>query len=155
MSNLKNKIPYIKIIHGEKVGKTSIVMAGVHGNEICGINVLKKIIPDISIDEGTVLFVFGNPKAIKKKVRFIDFNLNRGFLPKSKYSKEIKKTYEYNRAQYLKKILNKGDALLDIHSTLNNSDPFIICENNASEIISYFPKEFKRIVYNFDSIEPG
>lgn len=150
-----NKIPDIKIFHGKKPGKTSIIMAGIHGNEVCGINAIKDIISNFSIESGTVIFIFGNPEAIKKNVRFIDFNLNRAFLPVSKYSKEIKKTYEYKKAQEIKKILNKSDALLDIHSTLNDSEPFIICEKNAFEITPFLPKEFKRIVYGLDSVEPG
>lgn len=150
-----NKVPDIKIFHGKKPGKTSVIMAGAHGNEVCGINTFKDIFPKFSIEFGTVIFILGNLKAIKKNVRFIDFNLNRAFLPVSKYSKDIKKTYEYKRAQEIKKILNKSDALLDIHSTLNDSDPFIICENNAFNIASYLPKEFKRVVCGFEEIEPG
>ena len=150
-----DKVPDIKIFHGKKLGKTSVIMAGNHGNEVCGINAFKDIIPKFSIESGTVIFIFGNIKAIKKNVRFTEFNLNRAFLPSSKYSKEIKKTYEYKRAQEIKKILNKSDALLDIHSTLNDSEPFIVCEKNAFEITSFLPKEFKRIVYGLDSVEPG
>ena len=150
-----DKVPDIKIFHGKKLGKTSVIMAGNHGNEVCGINAFKDIIPKFSIESGTVIFIFGNIKAIKKNVRFTEFNLNRAFLPSSKYSKEIKKTYEYKRAQEIKKILNKSDALLDIHSTLNDSEPFIVCEKNAFEITSFLSKEFKKIVYGLDSIEPG
>lgn len=143
------------IIRGKKPGKTSIIMAGVHGNEICGVNVIASLLPDIYIEVGKVIFIIGNPKAVKKNVRFTEFNLNRAFLPASRYSNKIKKTYEYKRAQKLKKILNQGDALLDIHSTLHPNKPFIICEKNALEIVSYFPKDFKRIVQGFDALEPG
>ena len=142
-------------VYGNKLGKTSIIMAGNHGNEICGINVFKDILSHLSIETGTVIFVLGNLNAIEKNVRYVDFNLNRAFNPSSIYSKQIKKTYEYKRAQELKKIFNRGDALLDIHSTTNPGEPFIVAENNAFEIISNFPNEFKRIVYGFDAIEPG
>jgi len=76
-------------------------------------------------------------------------------LSASKYSNKVKRTYEYKRAQELKKILNQGDALLDIHSTLHPNKPFIICEKNALEIVSYFSKDFKRVVQGFDRLEPG
>jgi succinylglutamate desuccinylase len=152
---LLDKIPGISAIYGNKPGKTSVIMAGNHGNETCGINLFKNLIPALSIDSGIVIFVLGNLRAIEKNIRFTEYNLNRAFSPSSLYSKEIKKTYEYKRAQELKKIFNMGDALLDIHSTTNPGEPFIIAEKNALEIISRFPKEFKRIVYGFDEIEPG
>jgi len=151
----KQKITVLKIIKGEKPGRTSIIMAGTHGNETCGINAFQNILPNLSIERGKVIFVIGNPKAVKKNIRFTEFNLNRAFLPSSKYSNKIKKTYEYNRAQELKKFLDQGDALLDIHSTLNPGEPFIICEKNSFEIVNCFPKEFKRIVSGFDKLEPG
>lgn len=144
-----------KIIRGKKPGKTSIIMAGVHGNEMCGINVFASLLPNISIETGKVIFVIGNPRAVKRNIRFIEFNLNRAFLPASKYSNKIKNSYEYKRARELKKILKQGDALLDIHSTLHPNKPFIICEENAAEIISYFPKDFERVVQGFDVLEPG
>lgn len=152
---LFGNIPGISAFFGDKPGKTSIIMAGNHGNEVCGINVFNDLIPHFSINSGTVILVYGNLKAIEKNTRFTEFNLNRAFNPCSTYSKEIKKTYEYKRAQELKKIFNMGDALLDIHSTTNPGEPFIVTENNAFEIISNFPNEFKRIVYGFDAIEPG
>ncbi len=145
----------IVTIVGKKKGPVSIIMAGNHGNEVCGIEAFKNVIPSLSIEKGTVIFILGNLKAIKRNVRFTEFNLNRAFLPATEYSIEIKKTYEYKRAQKIKEVFNQGDALLDIHSTLNPSEPFIICEENALEIVSYFPKEFKRIVHGFDDIEPG
>lgn len=154
-NELFSNILGISTIYGSKPGKTSIIMAGNHGNEICGINVFKDIIPHISIETGTVIFVLGNLRAIEKNVRFTEYNLNRTFSPSSTYSKEIKKTYEYKRAQELKKIFNIGDALLDIHSTTNPGEPFIVTENNAFKIIFHFPREFKRIVYGFDAIESG
>lgn len=130
-------------------------MAGVHGNEVCGVNVFASIVNDLSIEAGKVIFVIGNPRAVKKNLRFTEFNLNRAFLPAAKYSQKIKMTYEYKRAQELKKILNQADALLDIHSTLHPNKPFIICEKNATGIVSYFPKDFKRVVRGFDALEPG
>ncbi|MDQ5971471.1 MAG: hypothetical protein QG566_417 [Patescibacteria group bacterium] len=148
---MKNKI----ILTGKNPGPTSIVMAGNHGNEICGIVALQQLLPYLTIEAGTVIFILGNIQAIKENKRFIDFNLNRLFSDILLYSKEIKKSYEYKRAQILKKVFDLGDALLDIHSTLNPSTPFIICEDNAKEIVSKFPARFERIVYGFDPLEPG
>jgi len=137
-------------------GPKSVVFAGVHGNETGGISAVKELLKNFTIDFGSVVFVFGNPEAIKSKVRFTEFNLNRAFKNEDQYSDEVKNTYEYKRAQVLKKYLQDSDVLLDIHSSSNSkSEPFVICERNAKEIINYFPKEFKKIVHGFDDIEPG
>lgn len=139
---------------GKKKGPTSVIMAAVHGNEICGIKAFKKIISKLEVEKGTVHFIVGNPRALKTNKRYIDFNMNRLFLKKS-FSKKIRETYEYKRAQYIKKFLDESDALLDIHSTTNKSEPFIICEKGSFNVAKSLPKEFKKIVYGFDDIEPG
>lgn len=108
MNNIKYKTPVIKIIKGKVPGKTSIIMAGTHGNETCGIVAFKKILPNLTVESGKVIFVLGNPKAIKMNTRFSELNLNRAFLPAHKYSKKNKNSYEYIRAQKLKKILVQG-----------------------------------------------
>jgi len=139
---------------GKKKGPTSVIMAGVHGNEVCGIKAFKKIIPKLEIERGTVHFIIGNPKAVKANKRYIGFNMNRLFIKKS-FPEKIRKTYEYSKAQDIKKFLNESDALLDIHSTTNKSEPFIICEKRSFNVAKSLPKEFKKIVYGFDGIEPG
>jgi succinylglutamate desuccinylase len=150
----KNK-DYI-LLKSNVPGKFSVVFAGVHGNEICGLEAIKKIIRDIKIKTGSVLFVFGNPKAIENKVRFTDYNLNRAFMDPSCYSNEIKNTYEFLRAQELKKFLKEADVLLDVHSSFSKkSEPFIICEENGNFLVKFFPKEFNKIVYGFNKFHPG
>jgi succinylglutamate desuccinylase len=137
-------------------GVNSAIFVGVHGDEICGIQAVKEITENLQIDSGSVLFVFANPNAIKANTRMTEFNLNRAFKNESEYDKETKKTYEYKRAQELKKYLDNVDVLLDIHSSFSEeSEPFIICEKNANDIVKFFPKEFSKIAYGFDSKQPG
>lgn len=144
----------IKKIIGKKNGSTSIILAGVHGNEKCGVEAFKKILQDIQIDRGQVFFVYGNPKAIEENKRFIEANLNRMFKNENLFSKYEMESYEYGRAQFLKNYLNQADALLDIHASLTpNSTPFVICEPNAKTIAKYLPVNL--IVSGFDKIEPG
>ncbi|MBP6866152.1 MAG: succinylglutamate desuccinylase/aspartoacylase family protein [Candidatus Pacebacteria bacterium] len=144
------------LLKGQKPGPKSVIFAGIHGNEVCGVKAFYEIVPNLRLDSGEVYFVFGNPKAIQKNVRFTEFNINRAFRDAKLYNLKIKKTYEYKRAQYLKKFLNKAETLLDIHSTTNpGSKPFIICEKNANKITPYFTKRFVREVGGFGKIEPG
>jgi succinylglutamate desuccinylase len=139
-------------IIGETEGNTSIILAGVHGNEVSGIKAFEQIIPTITIARGRVIFALGNLKAIKQNVRFTEANLNRLF--KDNPSDVEKESYEYRRAQELKNYLDQSGALLDIHaSNTPNSKPFIICENNADQIVQYLPTE--TIVHGFDQLEPG
>ena len=145
----------ITIKVGGKTGPTSVIFAGIHGNEICGVEAFKKILPKLNIDSGTVYFILGNPEAINRNTRYIEYNLNRLFRYDNKYTASIKKTYEYKRATYLKKFLKKSDALLDIHSTTNKNEPFIICEKQSLKVANFLPSDFKRIIHGFEGIEPG
>lgn len=143
---IKSNIP------GPKVA----VFFGVHGNEICGVNAVNNIINTIGIDKGSVIFVCANPKAVDQGVRFTDFNLNRAFRDINFYSDIEKLSFEYKRAQELKDVLSDVEILLDIHSSgTPESQPFIICEENAYNIVKYFPENFSKVVYGFDDIQPG
>ena len=145
----------VVIKKGQKSGPTSIVITGCHGNELCGVLALQKLLPTLTIENGMVFFVLGNPEAIKKNKRFTEANLNRMFQKSSAYSAKIKKTYEYKRAQHIKTIMRQADVCLDIHSTTNKSTPFIIAEENATQTVQFFPKDFTKIVSGFGAIEPG
>jgi succinylglutamate desuccinylase len=147
---------YEKFTHikGKELGPTSIILAGVHGNETCGIQAFQEILPSLKIDKGDVWFGYGNPKAIEKNLRFTEANLNRLFKLDTELSEEEKRSYEYGRAQAIKKYLNKAEVLLDIHaSNTLDSPPFVICEPNASEIAHQLP--FELVVSGFDKIQPG
>lgn len=141
-------------IVGKEDGPISIILAGVHGNETCGVEALKKILPTLQIEKGTVLFGFGNPRAIVQNVRITETNLNRMFKKEEMLSEKDRTSYEYTRAQFLKKYLEKADAMLDIHASSNTkSKPFVICEPNSKGITEYLPVDL--IVSGFDEVEPG
>lgn len=143
------------LIKGTNKGPKSIIIAGMHGDEPCGVHAFLKILPKLQIDNGEVTFLIGNPKALGKNIRFTEYNLNRALRNAKYYSKKDKETYEYKRAQFLKKIMLRADVALDLHSTRNPGKPFIICENNAFNIVDKFPENFVRRVSGFAKIEPG
>lgn len=154
-----HKLNYLNIpeniatAYGKKKGTTSIILAGVHGDEKCGVDVLEKTLESVSIESGTVMYGYGNPKAIMLDKRFTEQNLNRLFY-EGNCNEEIKKTYEFDRAEFLKTYFNKADALLDIHaSTTEQSTPFVICESNGFDIAKKLP--FPKIVSGFDACQPG
>lgn len=141
-------------INGKEAGPTSVILGGVHGDEVCGVEALKKILPTIEIERGRVFFGYGNPHAIEANKRFTEANLNRVFKSDQFLSAEEKRSYEYSRAQFLKQYLDQADALLDVHASyIVGSNPFIICEANAKEIVKYLPADL--VVTGFDTVEPG
>ncbi len=139
---------------GREPGPTSLILAGVHGNEICGIKAFENILPNLQIQKGRVIFGYGNPKAISTKQRLFETNLNRMFKADNQLSEQEKQNYEYARAQVLKKYFDQADVLLDIHSSNTpRSKPFLICEKNSRDLVKYLP--FNLVVSGFDEIQPG
>lgn len=137
-------------------GPKSAIFVGVHGDEVCGIYAVQELLKNFSLDKGSVIFVFGNPKAIEKGTRYVDFNLNRSFKEISEYTETVQRTYEFKRAQELKKYLETVDVLLDVHSSGSiSSEPFIICEENADDIVNAFSERFTKIVHGFDALQSG
>ena len=141
-------------LNGEEKGATSVILVGVHGNEKCGIDAMAKILPTLKINKGRVLIGYGNPKAIKQNVRFVEANLNRMFKSDDLITEDEKNSYEYERAQFIKKYFDQADALLDIHASFTPvSQPFVICESNAKDVAKYLPIDI--VVSGFDEFEPG
>lgn len=139
---------------GEENGPTSLILVGVHGNEHCGIKAMKEILPTLEIDKGTVFIGIGNPKAVEQNIRFVEANLNRMFKDDDCLNDLEKKSYEYERAQFLKSYMDKSEVLLDIHASATpGSRVFAICENNAKRFVRYLPIDL--VVSGFDSVEPG
>ncbi len=60
-------------------GPTVVLLAGVHGDEPCGLQAFGRIIPQLKIIRGRVIFELGNVQAIKRGERECDTNLNRMF----------------------------------------------------------------------------
>jgi len=141
-------------IRGDTEGPVSVIMAGVHGDEICGVIAINEIKESLKIEKGTLFLLFGNPRAIDQKVRYTETNLNRMFVSDSEIKENEINSYEYNRAQFIKKYLEESDFLLDLHASYTpKSEPFIICESNAKKIIKGMPASI--VVSGFDECEPG
>lgn len=139
----------IIIKKGKKSGKKLAIFCGTHGNELTGIKAVKETLKEIKIEKGEIFFIFVNPPAIKKQIRQINKNLNRCFIKNNKGQ-----YYEDKRAKKLMKILDKCDALLDLHASPGKqSTPFAICEKNAFKIVGKM--NINIISYNWDKIEPG
>lgn len=148
------KISGLKIIDSQKPGPIITIIAGTHGDEICGIKAFKKIIPDIQLKKGKVYFILGNLKAIKLNKRQYQSNLNRLYKDDLLIDEKTKLSYEYKRSREIMPYLDDSEALLDIHSAMNtNSTPFAICEKQFIKIAKTLP--VKIIATGFSEMEPG
>ena len=141
-------------LKGSKQGPTSIILAGVHGDEKYIMETVREFLTHLTIESGRIIFVCGNPIAIKAGKRFMESDLNRMFKKDTELSRDDKKSYEYERAQFLKKYLDQAEVLLDLHTSHTpGSNPFVICEKNAMEIVRFLPID--QVVSGFDEVEPG
>lgn len=121
------------IISGKHTGPTVVILGGIHGNERVGVTVLESLRALLNPDRinGVLHLILGNPRAYKENKRFIDTDLNRLF--GSGFSPTIQKkegNYEERCARELAAVLQSADFLLDIHSTIKPSVPFIFTNAN-------------------------
>lgn len=134
---------------GLQPGKTVAIFGGTHGNERVGVAVIKLLKETLVPDAGVVYLVEGNPAAIAAGVRQLDKNLNRCFLVGNNGS-----TPEDIRARELMQLLDRCDALLDLHaSNSKKSIPFIVGEEEAFDLARTL--DFSILSYGWDAIEPG
>jgi succinylglutamate desuccinylase len=146
MKNISSKI--VEII-SSKPGPSLAIFAGVHGNELAGVYALQALLPDLKPTRGTLYLAFANPDAIRANVRMLNKNLNRCFM-----SDNDGNSPEDIRARELMNVLDKSDALLDLHMFYdNNGAPFVICEDNAIDIANKF--DVAIISTNWATAEPG
>jgi len=129
-----------------------VILAGVHGNEVCGVKAFNNLIPKLKIKNGKIFFIYANLEAIKQNKRLIECNLNRCFLKKQ--TSEIEKSIEGKTAKEIMPYLDRAEAMLDIHaSNIQDSKPFIICDLKQLSKGEIFEAEI--VSYNWDVFEPG
>jgi hypothetical protein len=88
--------------------KNILCLVGTHGNEIIGLKAFK----ELKDKTKNLDFFMANPKAVDKKRRFIDEDLNR-VAPGKKNSRK----FEVRRAFELTQLFQKYKYIIDIHGT--------------------------------------
>ncbi len=77
----------IAAIRGFEPGPTLIVIGGIHGNEPAGALAARRVAEDLGCKtrllRGEVVLLSGNTRALARKVRYIDKDLNRHWTPES------------------------------------------------------------------------
>ncbi|MDO4714424.1 MAG: succinylglutamate desuccinylase/aspartoacylase family protein [bacterium] len=102
-------------------------MALTHGNEPVGLQIFEFLQEELKVQKllqtGQLILVVVNPLAYQHEQRFIDHNMNRiSIMP---YQDE---SYEFERLEQLKPLLQKMDVVLDVHSFSSSDDQVVICD---------------------------
>lgn len=139
--------PDVTSIVSNRPGPHSMIVVGVHGNELVGINILPWLC-NLTIESGTLTILVANPSAVSAGRRYINVNLNRRF------GKSHDKYPEDTLARSIESYLDKADAVLDIHSYNESMDkPFIIANPLAEELATALPVEL--ISTNWHQLSSG
>ncbi len=135
------KIPSVIRITENARGPRVVMFGGVHGDELSGVHAVEKLFFDLFVGrrklrQGSLTLARGNEQALAAERRYLKHNLNRLF--KEDYGPEIDRTsYEFNRAQELKTVLQNCDYFLDLHSAPIAQEPFVVAEQAA---VGFFSK---------------
>ncbi len=130
----------IRRIKGNGEGPKVAVLGCVHGNENYSLKVFKKL-KNLLLLKGEIDFYLVNDVAFNNKERFVDSDLNRSF------NSDLD-GYEYLLSKKIVDVLNSYDYVIDMHSTVSKSNPFLIV-TNKNLLFKEFLRSFhiKKIVY--------
>jgi predicted deacylase len=160
-------VPGVLKIETGRPGPVLGITACTHGNEPSGLAVFEQLLQDqiqTQLRCGTVYFVVNNICATERFLhatteeeirasRYCDVNMNR--LPKEVLLLGEDARYEGHRTRELYPIWRQFEYGLDIHSTLEPSDPMIISRGDKlyPELLRGFP--IRKLISNIDVIQIG
>ncbi|MGB9437039.1 MAG: succinylglutamate desuccinylase/aspartoacylase family protein [Desulfobacterales bacterium] len=126
--------PFCMQISSRNPGAHVVIVGGTHGNEPGGVKAIVQLHRafrngEITLKQGKISFLLGNPKAFEKDVRHIDSDLNRVFV------KQAPSSVEGKRALEIDAFLGDHDdinALLDLHSVSIGNFKLLVYPNDDS-----------------------
>lgn len=149
-------LPIIKRYQADKAGPHVLVLGQVHGSEPCGRRAIETIIDDLEVGKknlksGTLTLVpCANPKAASSNLRYLEENLNRVFEPH-----DNPQSYEQHLANHLAPLFEDADYILDIHSTMAPTLPYVFAQNDDAELYQWISAmNVPYIVKGWDNIYP-
>ena len=116
-----------------------VLFAGVHGNEPSGVVALRRVFNQLREEsivlQGAVVGVLGNIEALQRKVRYVQEDLNRLFLPSyieqvkaipSGHTAEARELLELiQRVEFFEARAQEKPFFVDCHTTSSDSIPYI------------------------------
>ena len=128
-------IPYA-FSFGDADDISFIIIGCLHGNEIVGAEVARRLYERQDTVGSRILTVLGNPEAFRRNVRYIDEDLNR------KFSDPVTgDTLEAGRAREMEKLFRhiaasgRRPLVIDLHTMSLGTDPSVICNAGDAEAI--------------------
>ncbi len=110
------------------------VVAGIHGDEPCGVRAIERLLDDRPPVERPVKLIVANEKALERRVRYVDEDLNRAF-PGSPDAT----THEGQLANRLVDEL-EGCLGFSMHSTQSHAEPFAIVNGLSDRATTLCPQ---------------
>lgn len=110
------------------------IVAGVHGDEPCGVRAIERLLDDRPSVERPVKLVVANEEALERRTRFVDEDLNRAF-PGDPGAE----THEERLAAKLAAEL-EGCLAFSMHSTQSHADPFAIVNGVTAAVREICPQ---------------
>jgi len=152
------------VLGSEDAPKKLLVTVCIHGNEICGLEAVNKLLQEGFFKHGfdskdtRVTILLGNPRAVMENKRYIDVNLNRIFMihrDQKQGDTHQEVPYERSRLEAIITEMHQCDAYLDIHSTSAPTPPFaIVSSGEQSEYLAKkFPVQF--VLHNVAKVIHG
>lgn len=158
----------VMCIRSSTPGPVLGITACTHGNEPSGLAIFEYLLKEKNIEKelkcGTLYLVVNNIQAAEKffdatneeqirKARYCDVNMNR--LPKETLQLTNDARCELVRARELYPIWKRFEFALDVHSTLEPSDPMIVSRGGEfhPNLVRGFPIE--KLISNIDKIQIG
>ncbi len=121
-------------------GPLVIAIGGMHGNEPAGVFALERVLESLAITaaplRGRLVGFRGNTQALRERVRYLDFDMNRGWNPlpdptdsrvEAREIRALNQLIEREIADYQSSSPTRSEVIiLDLHSTSGGVAPFAI-----------------------------
>lgn len=125
-------IPYVLSFAAAEPGPHAVLIALVHGNEICGAVALDMLLRSgLRPQRGRLTVAFANVEAYRRReagapapARYLDEDMNRLWSPATLDGKG--RSAELRRARELRPVVDSADYLLDIHSMQLGDEPILL-----------------------------
>ena len=141
-SDIVEIVPYVWQKKSFAPGSTVTVLGGTHPNETVGIEVANQLLLYLimnNVRAGIINVGFGNVDGIGTGKRYVEEDLNRCFGKTAAEKAGKSLSVEAARAEVLESILRSTDVLIDVHSTIKPSQPFVCVPDFHHPYAKYLP----------------
>ncbi len=141
--------PVVVRFEGDQDGPEVVAFGWEHGDEVAPAKGLLRVCREFvfkrrALVRGTLTFVLcANEEAAAQNKRFVRYNLNR--LYRDTYEPDIDtSSYEYQRAQQLKRYLEDCNVAILVHAASIADEPFLVVEKQ--HVVAFAPMGIAKVV---------